>query len=190
MRKLFIVTLALAATSAFAAEYKVDPGHSRVGFEIKHLFSKVPGKFNEFEGTVSFDEKKVAASKVDFTIKTASIDTDNEKRDGHLKGADFFDAEKNATITFKSTKVTGSGKKFKLAGDMTLHGVTKPVVFDVEHLGTDKDPWGTTKAGFTAKSKIKRKDFGIVWNKTLDSGNLLLGDDVELNLAIEADLQK
>ena len=187
---LALVTLTLSAPS-FAATYKVDLSHSQMGFSVRHLFSKVPGKFNEFEGTFNFDEKTAEKGSADFTIKTASIDTDTPKRDDHLRSPDFFDAQKYPTITFKSKSVRSTGKnKYKLSGDLMMHGVTKPVTFDAEYLGTDKDPWGNTKVGFTASTKINRKDFGIVWNKKLDSGNLLLSEEVELNIQIEADQQK
>jgi polyisoprenoid-binding protein YceI len=179
--------LVLASVASHAADYTVDPAHSSVNFTIRHLVSKVTGSFNEFSGEFSYDEKKPESSKGMMTIQTKSINTNNAKRDDHLRSADFFDAEKNPTITFKSTKVTPSGKgKFKLLGDMTMHGVTKPVTWDVEYMGTAKDPQGTTRAGFSAHTKIARKDFGIVWNKTLDSGGVMLGEDVELNVQIEA----
>lgn len=185
--KTFVAAAGLfAALPAFAAEYTVDKDHSNVGFSIRHLVSKVPGSFKDYEGTFQFDEKDLKNAKVQFTIKTASIDTANAKRDEHLRSADFFNAEKNPTITFVSKKVTGSGKKFKIEGDMTMLGVTKPVTFNAEYMGAQKDPWGNMKAGFSASSKINRKDFGMVFNKVLDSGSLMLGEDVTIQLDIEA----
>lgn len=189
--KLFIIALALVSASAFGANYKADPGHTNVNFTVRHMFSKVTGEFKQFEGTFAFDEKAKELKDVNFTIQSASINTNNEKRDGHLKSADFFDAEKIPTLTFKQSKPTKlSGTKGKLAGEFTMHGVTKPVTFDVEYLGTDKDPWGNTKSGFTATAKVSRKDFGLVWNKTLESGKLLVGDEVTISLQVEADAQK
>jgi len=171
-----------------AAEYKVDPAHSRVGFQIRHMVGRVAGEFKEFEGVFHFDDQAVEKSGAEFTIQTASIFTNNSKRDDHLKNAEFFDASSHPKITFKSKSVKAKGpKRFQLTGDVTMHGVTKPVTFDVEYMGADKDPWGNSKAGFVAKTTLKRKDFGIVYNKTLDSGNLLLGDDVNVELTIEAD---
>ena len=176
----------LAAIPAFAAEYSVDKDHSNVGFTIRHLVSKVPGSFKDYEGTFNFDEKDLKSSKVQFTIKAASIDTANAKRDEHLRSADFFNVEKNPTISFVSKKITGSGKHFKIEGDMTMLGVTKPVTFNAEYMGVQKDPWGNMKAGFSATGKVNRKDFGMVFNKVLDSGSLMLGEDVAIQLDIEA----
>jgi len=178
---------ASAASAAWTGDYSVDASHTNVDFTIRHMVSKVNGSFKEFEGGFSFDEKTKELSGVKFTIQTKSIDTKNEKRDEHLRGPDFFDAAKNPTLTFTGGKAIKFGKgKAKLAGDLTLHGVTKPTTFEVEYMGSDKDPWGNMRMGFAATTKIKRKDFGIVWNKTLDSGSLLLGDDVTINIQIEA----
>ena len=175
------------ATFAQATEYTVDKDHSHVGFMIRHLVGKVPGSFKDFEGAFNFDEKKPESFKGKFEIKTASVDTANEKRDGHLKSADFFDSEKFPTMTFESKKAHSKGdKKFTVDGDLTLHGVTKPVTLEVEYTGTQKDPYGNTKAGFSASTKLNRKDFGIVWNKTLDTGGTILGEDVKVDLDIEA----
>lgn len=188
MRKLLLVAAVLAAASALRAEdYTIDPAHSSVGFRIKHLVGKVPGRFTKFEGTVSFEPGKPQTWKTEAKIDASSINTDNEKRDGHLKSPDFFDTAKCPDITFKSTKVTDvKGESAKLHGDLTMHCVTKPVVLDLEVGGTTKDPWGNAKAGFTATGKIARKDFGIVWNKTLDAGGVMLGEDVSISLDIEA----
>lgn len=183
-----LFTLAsLVALPALAADYAIDASHSNVEFTIKHLVSKVNGNFGEFEGSFSFDEKKIDASKGKFTIQAKSVNTNNEKRDNHLRGEDFFNVDKFQTLTFESKKITPAGaKKFKMAGDMTMIGVTKPVTFEVEYLGAAKDPWGNSKTGFVATGKIKRKDFGMIWNKALDQGGFLLGDDVEIRLNIEA----
>lgn len=185
---LFVLASFAFATGASAADYKIDPSHSHVGFTIKHLIGKVKGAFNDFDGAFSFDPAKATDASGKFTIKTASINTDNAKRDEHLKSGDFFDVQKFPEMTLDKVKVkAGKGKdKFKLTGDLTLHGVTKPVTFDLEYAGTEKDPWGNMRAGFTATTKLNRKDYGVVWNKTLDSGGLMLGDDVAVELNIEA----
>ena len=185
--------LLLVAAAAFAAPvtYTIDKPHTEVGFDVRHFFSKVHGRFNDFQGTIVFDEQDPAKISVEATAVTGSISTDNEKRDGHLKTADFFDAEKYPTLSFKSTKVTAAGKnKYKVTGDLTLRGVTKSVVFDVDFLGAGSvgvggQSWGS-KAGFAATTTINRKDFGINWNKTLDNGGLMLADEVTLVLNIEA----
>jgi len=189
--QLFPVALLAVSASAFGADYVVDNSHSHVGFTVRHIVSKVLGEFKDYEGSFVFDEKKPETSKVDFTIKTASINTNNEKRDEHLRSGDFFDAEKHPTLTFKNGKLTKAGKdKFKLAGDLTMRGVTKPVTFDVEYLGGGKDPWGNQKVGFSAKTKVKRTDYGMSFNKTLETGGVLVGEDVEIQLEIEANAKK
>jgi polyisoprenoid-binding protein YceI len=176
----------LAAPALFAAEYEIDTAHSSVGFSIRHIATKVKGSFAQFEGKISFDEKKPAASKVEVTLKVASINTNNEKRDAHLRTPDFFNVDKHPLATFKSTKVTAAGKgKFKVEGDLNLHGVTKPVTLKVEHLGTES-AWGSQIAGFTATTRILRKDFGFDLGKLLESGKLVLSDEVDLTMDIEA----
>ena len=178
--------LALTLSSgAFAADYEIDAGHSSIGFKIRHLVAKVPGTFKRFEGTFSFDKAKPEASKVETTIQTASIDTGNIKRDDHLTGPDFFDVKKYPKITFKSTKYEGDDEDGKIHGDLTMHGITKPVVLEAEFTGLATDPWGNKKIGFTAKGKIDRKDFGIIWNKKIDAGGLMLSDEVDLIIEIE-----
>jgi polyisoprenoid-binding protein YceI len=179
--------MAISAPLAMASNYSIDPAHSSVSFTIKHMVSKVTGQFRDFGGNFSFDPKKPESSKVEVTIQSASITTQNEKRDTHLKSEDFFDVKKYPTIIFKSKSVKPNGEgKFKLVGDVTMHGVTHEETFDVEFGGTAKDPWGNTRAGFTATSRFKRKNYGIVWNKTLDNGGFMLGDDVDVTLQIEA----
>jgi len=189
--KVFLSVLGFAlAQAAFAAEYAIDQAHSHVGFSIRHIATKVKGEFREFSGSFSFDEKKPAASKVSVTVQAASIFTNNDKRDAHLRTPDFFDAAKYPTATFKSTKVEGAGKgRYKVTGDLTLHGITKSVVLDVEHLGTEQ-AFGSSVAGFTATTRILRKDFGFDLGKALESGKLMLSDEVDLTLEIEAKAQK
>jgi len=192
MRHILAVAVLLLSSSALRAEtYDIDASHSQVGFRIKHLVGKVPGRFTKFSGTIDFTPGKPETWKVDAKIDPASINTDNEKRDGHLRAPDFFDVAKHPEMAFKSTKVTDvKGETAKLHGDLTMHGVTKPVVLNLELGGTTKDPWGNTKAGFTATGKVNRKDFGIVWNKTLDTGSLMLGEDVEVSIDVEAQVAK
>jgi polyisoprenoid-binding protein YceI len=171
---------------AGAAEYSVDPAHTSVGFAVKHMFSKTTGEFKDKEGTFTFDPQKLGAAKVRFSAKADSIYTNNEKRDGHLKSPDFFDTAKYKELVFVGKKLTAAGdNKYKLEGDLTMHGVTKPVTFDVEYLGEGKSPFGDVRAGFTAITKVNRKDFGLTWNKALDNGGLLIGEDVEVKLEIE-----
>ncbi len=192
---LFAAALALSLSAATApaqpTSWKVDGVHSTVHFKVKHFFTNVKGQFNDFDGTIVFDEKNPQAIKVDATVKASSIFTDNERRDGHLKSGDFFDVEKFPDITFKSTKVVPAGKnKYKITGDFTMRGVTKPVTFDAEFLGSGT--FGTAekpmaKAGFAATAVIQRKDFGMTWNRALDQGGFMLGDDVTIELNVEAD---
>jgi polyisoprenoid-binding protein YceI len=189
---LLVTMLALVASlPALAADdvYSIDPSHSNVQFRVRHLMSKVTGSYTKFSGEIRLDRANLAKGSVTLDIDAASIDTANEKRDAHLKSADFFDVEKNPKLTFKSTKVTADPKdpnKLTVVGDLTMHGVTKPVTLDVAVQGFMKDPWGNERAGFDVSGKLNRKDFGVVWNKTLDEGGTLLGDDVEILIAIEA----
>lgn len=181
----------LSAGDALGKEYVVDSAHSSVNFVVRHMISKTRGQFNDFEGAFSFDSKKLDASKVSFMAKAASIDTNNQKRDEHLRSGDFFDVEKYPTLSFASRKLTPKGKNtYKLDGDLTIHGVTKPVSFEVEYSGEDKDPWGNVKAGFSAATKVNRKDFGLTWNKALDSGGIVVGEEVEIRLEVEGNEKK
>jgi len=189
-----VALLAFAASAAAAAPttWKIDPAHSEAAFQIRHFFSKVRGVFQDIEGTIVFDEKDPSAIQVKAAAKVASVDTGNPKRDGHLQTADFFDAEKNPTLSFTSTSVRPAGKnQFKITGDLTMRGVTKPVTFDAEFLGASPisvggQSWGG-KAGFSATAVVNRKDFGINWNKLLDNGGAMLDDEVTILLNIEAD---
>jgi polyisoprenoid-binding protein YceI len=183
-----------SAASAAPLTFDIDQPHSQVGFSIRHFFSKVQGQFKDFSGTIVMDQAKPSASSVEVTIQAASISTDNEARDKHLRSPDFFSADSLPTLTFKSTKVVPAGKdRVTVTGDFTMHGVTKSVVLDVEFLGMGEvgvggQSWGT-KAGFDATATINRKDFGINWNKTLDHGGLMIGEDVAISLHIEANLK-
>lgn len=183
------LALMVAAVPARATSYKVDPAHTSVSFKIRHLFTEVDGRFTDFSGSIEFDPSDPAKTRVAGEIKAASIDTNNEKRDKHLRAPDFFDVGKHPTITFTSTKVSdvdAAKKKGKLHGKLTMHGVEKPIVLDVVYLGSGKDPWGNAKAGFKATTTIDRKDFGLTWNETLETGGLLVGDEVSIEINVEA----
>ncbi len=185
-----IAVLALLALplGASASTWNIDPDHSSVGFTVKHLMvSNVKGTFNKHNGIVDINDQDITKSKVDVTIDTASINTNVQKRDDHLRSADFFDVAKYPTMTFVSKKVAKAGKdKLKVTGDLTLHGVTRPVVLNVEPLSREsKDPWGNIRRGTTATAKIDRKDFGLTWNKALETGGVLVGDEITITLEIE-----
>ena len=179
-------------TSAAPVTWKIDPSHTEVGFQVRHFFSKVHGVFHDVDGTIVFDEADPAATKIDATVKVSSVDTGNQRRDGHLRSSDFFNADKDSTLSFKSTKISKSGKNtFKITGDLTMRGFTKSVVFDAEFLGSSSvsiegKSWGS-KAGFSATTVVNRKDWGINWNKTLDSGGVMVDDSVTIVLNVEAD---
>ena len=184
---ILVAALMIFAVGVQAETWTVDATHSSMSFSVSHMVvSKTKGGFNDFEGTINFDGKNLAAGSVELSAKIASIDTDDEKRDGHLKGADFFDAEKYPTMSFKSTSVVvGEGSEFKLVGDLTMKGVTKEVTFDCELNGVVDDPWGNTRAGFSAGTTIDRQDFGISFSKTMDAGGLMVGNDVSISLELE-----
>jgi polyisoprenoid-binding protein YceI len=184
---ILIVTAALVfGGPALAASYQVDPAHSSVNFSVRHIFSKVEGRFKEFSGRFAFDEKEMKGEGIAFTVQAATLDTNEAKRDEHVRGPDFFDAAKYPEASFKSVKVTKVGKnKFKVAGDLTIHGVTRPVTFATEFLGAGDTPWGKRVASFSSSARINRKDFGMVWNKVLDSGALLIGEEVDLAIQVE-----
>ena len=186
-----IFTAIFVSAQAWAATYKVDLDHSAVSFKIKHLVSKVQGQFNEFSGTIEFEPGKPETWSASGTIQADSIDTNVLERDKHLRGADFFDVEKFPTIDFRTTLVkdaTETGAKAE--GVLTMHGVERPVLLDVTIGGVADDPWGNTRAAFTVTTKVNRKDFGMVYNQALDKGGLLLGEEVEVTLEIEAILKK
>lgn len=192
MKTPIVLALTLAASAAFSQDvYNVDKVHSEVTFRVRHFVSKVSGRFDDFSGTISIVPGKPAASSVEFAIKTASINTANPARDNHLKSADFFDAEKNPEITFKSTKIVPvDADTFNVTGVFTMHGTARELTIPVDFGGTVTDQRGTEKAGFSLTTKLNRKDYGIVWNQTLDSGGMMLGDEVEITVNIEANKRK
>jgi polyisoprenoid-binding protein YceI len=169
-------------------EYNIDPAHSIIGFSIRHLeIAWVEGRFKDFKGTIHFDEKDVTKSSVEFTAKVESIDTGVEPRNKHLRTADFFDVEKYPEMTFKSTRVERKGKDgYVLHGDLTLKGVTKQVALPFNVTGAIKDPWGNTRFGVQAETKLDRRDYSITWGKTLENGGLDVGNEVTIELQLEA----
>lgn len=175
-----------AAAPAGLTEWNIDPSHSHVGFSVAHMVvSEVEGKFKQWKGQALIDEKALEKSQVSFTIEAASIDTADAKRDEHLRGADFFDTAKYPQITFKSTKITKAGAGYNLQGNLTIHGVTKPVTLAATVSEGIASPWGHLVRAVKITGKVKRSDFGLNWNKTLDKGGLLIGDTVDLNLKLE-----
>ena len=167
--------------------WRIDPTHSHVEFAVRHLMiSTVKGRFTDIKGTVKSGDTDPAKGEVDVNIAVASIDTREAQRDAHLRSADFFDAEKFPAITFKSRRIQGvKGDTFELVGDLTIRGVTREVVLDVTSEGRVKDPWGAERAGFTATTKIKRSEFGLTWNQALETGGVLVGDDVKISIDAE-----
>jgi polyisoprenoid-binding protein YceI len=188
MKKLnaFLVLMAMAATAFAQTSWTIDKSHSKVGFSIPHMgVSETEGKFNEFDGTIVSKTEDFNGAEVSFTAKTTSIDTDNERRDGHLKSPDFFDAEKFPEIAFKGNLVKDGGK-YKLKGNFTMHGVTKPVEFDVTYGGSVNTGKGY-KAGFKLNGQINRQDYGLTWANKVATGELVVGDTVDINCKIEVD---
>ncbi len=181
-----LLGVALFAGSASAQDFVVDTAHTNVNFTVRHLLAKVRGQFNKFSGEFTWDAKKIENSKVVFEIDAASIDTNNAKRDDHLRSGDFFLVEKHPKLIFKSTKVVSEGSGFKIHGNLTMRGVTKPIVLDAVFLGMTKDAYGRDAAAFQATTKVNRKDFGIAWSKITETGSIVVGDDVEIELFVEA----
>jgi len=168
----------------------IDDTHTTLGFSARHaMVAKVRGSFGGFSGSFTIDGANLAASSADLTIQTASIDTKNPDRDAHLKSGDFLDVETFPTVTFVSTAVTANGNDVVVTGDLTIHGVTKSVDVAYEFVGISQDPWGNTKIGFEGSAKISRKDFDLVWNAALETGGVLVGDEIKLSLDVEANKQ-
>jgi polyisoprenoid-binding protein YceI len=168
--------------------WEIDPAHSETQFAVKHMmFTNVRGHFNVLSGHLHIDEQHPENSWVDAQVDASSIDTRSDYRDGHLRSADFFDVEKYPTINFKSNKVEPvKGNEYNVIGDLTMHGVTKPVQFKAEYAGTGKNPFGKVVAGLSAKTKINRKDFGLNWNQALESGGVLVSEDVTIEIDLQA----
>jgi len=178
---------AAAPASATAWVYTEDDAHSEVSFRVRHIVTKVRGDFRDFDLRIVRDDEDPSASSVEFTARVASIDTENEKRDNHLRSADFFDVEAFPLMTFKSTSVEQvSDTEYSVTGDLTIRDVTKSVTLPVSFSGDIADAQGRVKAGFSASTRIDRREYGVTWNRPVDSGGLLLGDDVEITIEIEA----
>jgi polyisoprenoid-binding protein YceI len=179
----------LSATFGFSqkTDWKIDPSHSSINFEVAHMVvSDVVGKFDSFDGKILAEKADFTDASISFTIQVSSVNTENEKRDGHLQGADFFDVAKYPTIEFKSKSLkVVSGNKYLLKGDLTMHGVTKEVELNVKYNGTIKDPWGGTRAGFKVSGEIVRADYGLLYNSALEAGGVMIGETVAINVNLE-----
>jgi len=188
-RSLILSALLLGAASIASATdaFTIDSRHSEAMFRVRHFMSKVSGKFPDVSGVVNIDKANPAASSVNVSIKTATIDTGVADRDKHLRSADFFDTDKFPEISFKSTKIAPTSRKdvYDVTGDFTMHGVTKQITLPVEVLGWQSGPQGD-RVGFSLNTSVNRKDYGVIWNRALDNGGYMLGDDVEVNVAVEA----
>lgn len=179
------------ATTQQTSTWKLDPAHSMVEVSAKHMMiTTVRGHFADVKGTITVDEQQPDRSRVEVEIPAASIDTRVEQRDQHLRSADFLDVEKHPTITFRSTRVEGAwqreGDRFKVTGDLTVRGVTRPVTLDATYEGGGKDPWGGERVSFTADTTLDRREFGLTWNQALEAGGILVGNDLRIHLEVQA----
>jgi len=170
--------------------WTIDPSHTTVEFVAKHMMiTTVKGRFAELAGTVVADESRFEDSTVEVTFQAPSLDTRSEQRDTHLRSADFLDVENHPTVTFRSTAIHGSKESFKLTGDLTIRGVTRPITLDVTYEGEGKDPWGGTRAAFSATGKFDRRDYGLTWNVALETGGILVSNEVKINVEAQVVLQ-
>ncbi|MBO1003840.1 YceI family protein [Pseudogracilibacillus auburnensis] len=170
------------------ATWNVDASHTNVGFSVKHMMvSKVRGRFTEVEGTIEGNPEDLTNAQINFKIHVSSIHTNSDDRDNHLRSADFFDVEKYPYITFSSTEIVKTGNnEYKITGDMTMKDVTKKATFEAEYVGSGKNPWGVDLAAFEVEGKVSRKEFGLTWNQTLETGGVLVGDDIKITLELQA----
>ena len=176
-------TTAIATTT----RYSIDKAHSEVTFQVRHLLTRVRGRFSDFDGTIEYDEENPEHSLVNMAVRAASIDTNERDRDAHLRSADFFDVENNPVLTFRNTSIQRTAaNEFVVTGDLTIHGVTGSASFDVSFLGKAKDPWGNERIAFEAETTVNRKDFGLTWNAALETGGFLVGDEVMISLSVQA----
>ena len=167
--------------------YQINKSHSEATFQVRHLLTKVRGRFSDFEGTIALDEAHPERSSVSLTIHAASIDSNEPNRDAHLRSNDFFAVDEFATLDFASTQIAlKGGDRYDVTGDLTIRGVTKRIVVPVTLLGKATDPWGNERVGFEAEFAINRKDFGLLWNAALETGGFLVGDDVRVTLSVQA----
>jgi polyisoprenoid-binding protein YceI len=168
-------------------KWTIDTAHSEIGFSVKHMMiSKVKGSFTSFDAEVEANEENLTGALIDFKIETASINTNNGDRDNHLRSADFFDAEQYPYITFKANEIVKKDEEYELNGDLTIKGVTRPATFEVEYGGKGTNPWGVEVVAFNAEGKINRKDFGLTWNQSLETGGVLVGEDIKISLDLQA----
>ena len=174
------------ATTTATRTYKIDKSHSEAIFQVRHLVTKVRGRFTDFEGAIEYNDANPEASTVNFSAKTASIDTAEADRDKHLRSADFFDVEKFPELTFRSKRISKRGDGYDVTGDLTIHGVTKEVTLPVALMGKAKDPWGGDRLGFEVETTINRKDYGLAFNIALETGGFLVGDEVKVSIDIQA----
>ena len=167
--------------------WAIDPTHTEIGFKVKHMmFTNVSGRFDQFNGSIETEGDDFSTAKASFEAETASINTGNADRDGHLKSADFFDAEAFPKVQFSAAKFEKvNDENYKIHGDLTVHGVTHPIALDAEYSGLLTDPWGNTKAAFNVNGKFSRKDFGLTWNAALETGGVLVSDEVKLNIEMQ-----
>jgi polyisoprenoid-binding protein YceI len=180
-------TIETAPGATTKTTWKLDPSHTLVEFSAKHLMiTTVKGRITDVEGTIVMDEKNPRNSSVEATLKAVSIDTRTEQRDQHLRSADFLNAELFPEIKFRSTKIEGDKDSFKLTGDLTIRDVTRPITLDIRFEGQQTDPWGGERIGFSGSGKIDRRDFGLTWNQALETGGVVVGNDVKINLEVEA----
>ena len=200
VRNLLLLTLAAAlplvaqpaaAPTPVTEAWTIDKSHSSAEFKVRHVMANVTGRFNDFDAVIHLDRTNAANSSVEFTIQATSVDTGNKNRDEHLRTADFFDVAKFPTITFKSVSIKERSKDlYDVTGDFTMHGVTKRLTLPVQFLGFGRGPGGSEKAGFEIETTVNRKDYGVVWNKALDEGGVLLGDDVKVTINLELNKKK
>jgi polyisoprenoid-binding protein YceI len=186
-RKTMTATAQAAPATGARTQWKLDPTHTSVEFSAKHLMiTTVKGRIADVEGTIETDEKNPRNSSVEAVLKAASIDSRTTQRDDHLRSGDFLNVEKFPEIRFRSTKIEGDNKEFKLTGDLTIRDVTRPITLDVTFEGETKDPWGGERAGFSAKGKIDRRDFGLTWNQVLEAGGVAVGNEIKISVEVEA----
>lgn len=189
MRSTFLalaVLLSVLPTAVQADTYRIDPSHSSVSFSVRHMMiSAVRGSFGGFSGMFTYSKGEPTEWRVEAEIRTASVNTHDERRDAHLRNPDFFDVDQFPTMTFASTGVEAHGGAYRLHGDLTMLGVTRPVVLDLEFSGAVTDPWGNPRVGFSARGKLDRKDWGMTWSQTLDAGGLVVGNEIRIELEIQ-----
>lgn len=181
-----MTTTTATAPAPTRTTWTVDPAHSHVEFAVRHLMiSTVKGRFAEVSGAVQIDDEDPTRSVIDVTIAASSIDTRQPDRDTHLRSADFFDAEQHPHLTFRSTRIDRDGDEFRVHGDLAIRGVTRPVTLRVTEEGRGRDPWGGERVGFSATTKINRRDFGLTWNQVLETGGIAVGDEVKISIDVE-----